>query len=172
MSTLEDTSNNGYNSQTSRSLNIVYTSVAAWLMSKYMEPWSSNLLDSTLRNMASQLAAIVGGHRGQCLTVKLDGIFFRFLFILYTLVFPPSQDAIVTTLFLVGDPNLNLPLPLESWEGGQPNVHPKRLTCTTRYSHGWKEHPSIRTHFQICPYFSTSSNMLAANDDMYTETLR
>ncbi len=34
---------------------------------------------------------------------------------------PPSQDAIVTTriiTFLVGDPELNLHLPQESWEGG------------------------------------------------------
>ena len=41
-------------------------------------------------------------------------------------VCPPAQDAIVTTriiIFLVGDPNLNLHLPLESWEGlSQPKV--------------------------------------------------
>ena len=37
----------------------------------------------------------------------------------------PLQDAIVTTrgiMFLVGDPELNLHLPLESWEGGQPQI--------------------------------------------------
>ena len=34
----------------------------------------------------------------------------------------PSKSHHHDNLFLVGDPNLNLHLPLESWEGGQPNV--------------------------------------------------
>ncbi len=43
----------------------------------------------------------------------------------YCLGCPPAQDAIVTTriiTFVVGNPKVNLHLPLESWEGGQPKV--------------------------------------------------
>ena len=41
-------------------------------------------------------------------------------------VTPPSQDASHHQdyePFLVGNPNQNIHLPLESWEGGQPNYY-------------------------------------------------
>ncbi len=43
----------------------------------------------------------------------------------YSLGLPPTQDAShhqVDITFLVGNPNLNLHLPLESWVGGQPEL--------------------------------------------------
>ena len=56
----------------------------------------------------------------------------------------PSQDAIVTTriyfIFGLGNPNLNLYLPLASWEGATPEIFRKtnhnNIQSITKYSWG------------------------------------
>ena len=46
----------------------------------------------------------------------------------YLLGCPPLPVIVATRIvvFLIGDPNLNLHLPLASWEGGQPKVFGKK----------------------------------------------
>ena len=44
--------------------------------------------------------------------------------------------------------------------------------CTTKYSHGFSEHPSIHTIFRFVLFIFNIFEDVAAHDDMYTETLR
>ena len=71
-------------------------------------------------------------------------------------VVPPPRMPVTTRIitFLVGDPNLNLHLPLASWEGVQPKIYPPTQDADSSSPRGWHDIFSFG-NLKYYTYFAT-----------------